>query len=383
MAIIMRQQARRPQNKQGKGTSSDAWMSVTNEHADTLAREASASGSLAQVPCRDIAAGYSHSAAVTHEGELWTWGSNVKGGAAQPLWRRDIPQPTLVRALYQKPRNLALGKKTAQSSTYNIGSKSWHKSKVAVNGIVDGQGESKCTHTFRNEQAWWEVDLGATAKISSVKIWNRTDEPYDKGQPRDFFSKRLFPFWLIISTRPLPRGDPSSSDPELNAGTLDKALRVAESARRFDHSVRCTEWACPSSTVGRYVRIQLEDTNFLHFAEVEVFGNWGRPGRPVASVEAGRNTTVAVIAPSPSQRDIEEAYLRAVKADSHNAVILRQYEVSSCCCLTVCFFSFFFLFFFYFFLFFLFSYLFLLPLLPKNHAVLHTAIRCTRRWFCH
>merc|ERR1711865_570188 len=139
------------------------------------------------------------------------------------------------------------------------------------------------------------------------------DEPYDKGQPRDFFSKRMFPFWLIISTRPLPKGDPTSSDPLLNSGTLDRALKIAESARRFDHSVRCTEWACPSGTVGRYVRIQLEETNFLHFAECEVFGNWGRPGRPVSNVECGRNTIVAIVAPSPSQRDIEEAYLRAVK----------------------------------------------------------------------
>jgi hypothetical protein len=109
-------------------------------------------------------------------------------------------------------------------------------------------------------------------------------------------------------------------------GTLDRALKIAESARRFDHSVRCTEWACPSGTVGRYVRVQLEETNFLHFAELEVFGNWGRPGRPVSNVEAGRNTTVAIVAPSSSQRDMEEAYLRAVKTDTHNAIILRQYE---------------------------------------------------------
>ena len=143
-----------------------------------------------------------------------------------------------------------------------------------------------------------------------------------------FFSFTLFFFVFLntTGTRPLPRGDPTSSDPLLNAGTLDRALKIAESARRFDHSVRCTEWACPSGTVGRYIRVQLEETNFLHFAELQVFGNWGRPGRPIASVECGRNVTVATVAPSPSQRDMEEAYLRAVKADSHNAIILRQYE---------------------------------------------------------
>lgn len=247
---------------------------MKSEDQIRIEKEKEAAGYLSHTPCRDIAAGYSHSAAVTHLGEIWSWGSNVHGGAGHPIIRRDIPQPTLIAALYQKAKNLALGKNTEQSSTYNIGPKKWHKSKLAVNGIVDGNGESKNVHTFRNEQAWWEVDLGATAKIESIKIWNRTDEPYDKGQPRDFFSKRMFPFWLIISTRPLPKGDPTSSDPLLNSGTLDRALKIAESARRFDHSVRCTEWACPSGTVGRYVRIQLEETNFLHFAECEVFGKY-------------------------------------------------------------------------------------------------------------
>ena len=182
-----------------QNTSSDAWMAVQDEDQLKLAKEREAAGYLSHTPCRDIGAGYSHSAAVTHLGELWTWGSNVKGGACHALVRRDIHVPTIVPSLYHKCKNLALGKKTEQSSTYNIGLKKWHKSKLAVNGIVDGNGESKCTHTFRNEQAWWEVDLGATAKIESLKMWNRTDEPYDQGQPRDFFSRRLFPFWIIIS----------------------------------------------------------------------------------------------------------------------------------------------------------------------------------------
>tara|TARA_B110000090_G_C13369361_1_gene441415 strand:- start:20 stop:2146 length:2127 start_codon:yes stop_codon:yes gene_type:complete len=307
-------------------TSSDAWMSVKSPDDILRAKERESQGYLSHTPCRDIAAGYAHSCAVTHLGELYTWGSNVGGGAGHPLIRRDIPQPSMVQCLYQRPKNLALGKPTSQSSRYNIGPNKWHKAKIAVNGVCDGNGESKCTHTFRNEQAWWEVDLGANAKLESLKLWNRTDEPYDKGQPRDYFSNRLFPFWIIISTRPLPKGDPTSSDPELNKGTLDRALKIAESARRFDQSVRCTEWACPSGTVGRYIRVQLEETNFLHFAELECFGNWGRPGRPVAAVEAGRNTTVAIVAPTSSQRDMEEAYLRAVKADTHNAIILRQYE---------------------------------------------------------
>ena len=36
--------------------------------------------------------------------------------------------------------------------------------------------------------------------------------------------------------------------------------------------------------------------------------------------------TAAVVLPSAQDRDLEEAYLRAVSADPYNATLLRQYE---------------------------------------------------------
>ena len=186
-----------------------------------------------------------------------------------------------------------------------------------MNGDVDGHGEGVCTHTFRDSQAWLEVDIGAIGVIESIKVWNRTDGPFDKGQPRDYFTRRLFPFWVIISTRPLPK---------LREDSLDAALNMAESARRFTLDTRCTEWACPAMTIGRYVRVQLEETNFLHIAQLEVFGNWGSVMRPISSVHCGRDVTATIVLPSAQDRDLEEAYLRAVSADPYNAILLRQYE---------------------------------------------------------
>lgn len=88
-------------------------------------------------------------------------------------------------------------------------------------------------------------------------------------------------------------------------------------------------WRLPEGTLCRYVRLQLEQQNFLNLAQVEVLGNVGIPftvGR-VTHVQCGRNVTVAVVGPSTRPEEVRAAYKRAVQADSYSADILRQFEV--------------------------------------------------------
>jgi hypothetical protein len=95
----MRQEKSKKMNEIDQNTSSDSWMSIKTEDQLLIEKERRSQGYLSHTPCRDIAAGYSHSAAVTHLGELYTWGSNVGGGAGHPIIRRDIPEPTRVQCL--------------------------------------------------------------------------------------------------------------------------------------------------------------------------------------------------------------------------------------------------------------------------------------------
>jgi hypothetical protein len=162
-------------------------------------------------------------------------------------------------------------------------------------------------------QAWWEVDLQENCFIEEITVWNRNDIPEDRYKPRDYFMKRLFPCWIIVSEAKLPGG----------AGSLSAAISVSEEACRFDSGGRYFTWQLPINTVGRYVRIQLENTNSLHLAEVEVFGRVDYCSAPVYSVECGRDVTAVVCRPREGQ-DIEKAYLRAVAADRQNARFLRQ-----------------------------------------------------------
>lgn len=83
-------------------------------------------------------------------------------------------------------------------------------------------------------------------------MWNRQDRG----------DKRLFPCWIMVANKPFEKNF-----------TLDQAKEHAIDSRRFELVRRRCEWGVPKDQelFGRYVRVQLEGTNFLHFAELEVF----------------------------------------------------------------------------------------------------------------
>ncbi|MGA2114808.1 MAG: discoidin domain-containing protein [Bryobacteraceae bacterium] len=142
-------------------------------------------------------------------------------------------------------RNLALGKPATQSSTMSDAGK-------AVDGNTDGAYfHGSLSHTGADENAWWQVDLGAPAKIASIVIWNRTD----------CCSGRLSDFWIFVSDVPFgPKDTPANL--QNRPGTW--------------HNFQ-TDIPSPSVEVivggarGRYVRIQLNGKNLLSLAEVQVY----------------------------------------------------------------------------------------------------------------
>jgi hypothetical protein len=147
--------------------------------------------------------------------------------------------------------HLATGRPATQSSTLNDYTTS--SARVAVDGTTDGQFfNGSVTHTNREANAWWQVDLGASVPIGSIVIWNRTD----------CCSDRLNDYWVFVS---------------------DTAFSPADTPATLKD--RTGTWSChqtavphPSATItpngarGRYVRVQLSGTNHLSLAEVQVFG---------------------------------------------------------------------------------------------------------------
>ncbi|XP_022810231.1 receptor-type tyrosine-protein phosphatase F-like [Stylophora pistillata] len=80
-----------------------------------------------------------------------------------------------VSGVKRKPVNVALGKATIQSSTFN-------NTQLGVSGVsgkaVDGNSDTEfknggCTHTQQDNPSWWRVDMGSEVPVSDIFIVNR------------------------------------------------------------------------------------------------------------------------------------------------------------------------------------------------------------------
>jgi hypothetical protein len=147
--------------------------------------------------------------------------------------------------------NLALGRTASQSST--LSGYATTGPAGAVDGNTDGNFfNGSVTHTNLDPNAWWQVDLGASALVNSIAIWNRTD----------CCSNRLNDYWVFVSDVPF--------------APTDTPATLANRPGTF--SSHQTTIPSPSMVIaaggaqGRYVRVQLTGTNYLSLAEVQVIG---------------------------------------------------------------------------------------------------------------
>jgi hypothetical protein len=145
-----------------------------------------------------------------------------------------------------------LFKNAYQSSTINAGGIIGSASK-AVDGNTSGvfftnpASASSVSATTYEQEAWWEVDLGATYNIETVKLWNRTDGADKTGA-----------CYLLISNTPM------SAD-----------LSTARSQAVYEHyenDALGTPSVDNPTVQGRYVRVQLASSGYLVLAEVKVIG---------------------------------------------------------------------------------------------------------------
>jgi hypothetical protein len=149
--------------------------------------------------------------------------------------------------------SLATGRLATQSST--LPGYAAAGASAAADGNTGGNFfDGSVTATNLDPNAWWQVDLGASADINSIVIWNRTD----------CCGTRLNDFWVFISDSPFLSTD-TPATLQNRAGTWSSHQTAAPN---------------PSTTItagaqGRYVRVQLSGANNLSLAEVQVFGIGG------------------------------------------------------------------------------------------------------------
>lgn len=149
------------------------------------------------------------------------------------------------------PVNIALGKSVKQSSDAGAAPSR------AVDGNTDGDfSHGSASHTLRDINAWFEIDLEKSENIGTVNVWNRTD----------CCGYCLRDYWIFISDTPFL--------PEDTAAILSKRPRTW-SQQNFAPSSKGV--VKTPGAKGRYLRVQLPGDAkslkecFLSLAEVEVF----------------------------------------------------------------------------------------------------------------
>ena len=149
-----------------------------------------------------------------------------------------------------------------QSSTYTSKKEPFpglRVADIAVNGWRSAQHEWHCSHTEKDAQAWWGVDLGKPRDIDFVRIWNRCGAT----------APRIFPCWVLLSESPFP---------PWRSNTLAECRALAVYEHRIDKSPNLLDEniidVVPAATTrARYVRVCAEGETFLHMGQVQVISH--------------------------------------------------------------------------------------------------------------
>jgi len=162
--------------------------------------------------------------------------------------------------------NLALHSLATQSSILRTDAAA--VASLAVDGNTDGNFyDGSVTATSFDNNAWWQTDLGFSAAISSIAIWNRTD----------CCSSGLAGYWVFVSDTPF-----------LDSDTAITLQNRAGTFASFQKGAATTFTITAAGLRGRYVRVQFGG-GYLTLAEVQVFG---APAGPLGSgIAQGRPAT--------------------------------------------------------------------------------------------
>lgn len=166
------------------------------------------------------------------------------GGAmasAPPQSASDRDGRAIQSGVFGSGVNLALNKRAKMSSVYAQGPQ-WDNPQGGVDGKKDGGWGF---HTAEEQNPWWEVDLGASYSLNEVRIFNRMDCCRER-------------------TRTL----------RVNLSNDDRNWQTAYVHNGSDFGgIDGNPLRVPLNVQARFVRVQLNERNYLHLDEIEVYSS--------------------------------------------------------------------------------------------------------------
>ncbi|GMF17099.1 unnamed protein product [Phytophthora fragariaefolia] len=296
-----------------------------------------------------VGCGPAHTALVSTEGELYTWGKNVGGSTGHAVSIPRIAEPTRVGCMFERPQNLCLDESTlatqsSQNATalpeYALGGEHAARAiqrrqkarRASNNDRSQLSSAAKFAQTQQEMCPFWQAALPQRCHIVSIRVVLVTATTED--------------------TNSTARSTLSTKRQQLSAGSPKYVIMVSDDA--FDPDLRGKQslakarnqsvhislsgamrsvliWVVPADTFGTYIRIQLESSSgvgMLSLDRVEVLGSSSEQyvGPRVSDVVCAEAMTVAICTPLSRREELREKFQRAVRADRASVGILAQLE---------------------------------------------------------
>ncbi len=141
--------------------------------------------------------------------------------------------------------NLALHKLASQSSTATDSEGHNYSAFRGVDGVKTGNIRDGGFHTNSEENAWWQVDLGARHDLDYALLYNRQDCCGERARSLEVLLSDDGQSWQSVYKH----------DGSIFGGADGHPLKVDLNGQE-----------------ARFLRVQLRETNWFHLDEVEVFG---------------------------------------------------------------------------------------------------------------
>jgi hypothetical protein len=142
-----------------------------------------------------------------------TWEPSIVRPVSARYVRIELPGKGKILSLAEVEvislgENLAVKGTATQSSTASGG-----KAGRAIDGNTSGQYKetNSTTHTATTSNPWWELDLGKSAAIDEIRVWNRTDGGDAIGQRIKGFQLKLLTEDRSLVDERIPEGIPAPS----------------------------------------------------------------------------------------------------------------------------------------------------------------------------
>ncbi|KQZ10913.1 hypothetical protein ASD23_01825 [Agromyces sp. Root1464] len=164
--------------------------------------------------------------------------------AANPANPANAAEPSAASASTDDP--FANATVSQSSKLDGDASPSWGP-ELAIDGDTSGVSPA-ISHTALEANPWWQADLGSVVDVESVVVWNRTD----------CCSNRLASFSVFLSAEPFTSTDPAVV--RAQPGVEEHTVTTAPSPFV----------TIPVELDARYLRIQIEGTQYLSLAEVQL-----------------------------------------------------------------------------------------------------------------